>query len=161
MPAAVLIPLITATIGAAGSLAAGAMNKRGDFSDAMEKQSNAMEKQRNVEIAQQNEQAARERRSQIREARIQRAMVENTAAATGQDSGSAAISGGQNATAQAGINIGNINTAQAFSGAMSNARQGVADAQNEGDNPFASLLGGVGISLLNAGLSKTTETIFK
>lgn len=154
MPAAVLIPLITATIGAAGSLAAGAMNKRGDVSDAMEKQ-------RNVEIAQQNEQAARDRRSQIREARIQRAMVENTAAATGQDSGSAAISGGQNATAQAGINIGNINTAQAFSGAMSNARQGVADAQNEGDNPFASLLGGVGISLLNAGLSKTTETIFK
>ena len=155
MPSAVLVPLITATIGAAGSLAAGAMNKRrGDVSDAMEKQ-------RNVEIAQQNEQAARDRRSQIREARIQRAMVENTAAATGQDAGSAAISGGQNATAQAGINIGNINTAQAFSGAMSNARQGVADAQNEGDNPFASLLGGVGNSLLSAGLSKTTESLFK
>lgn len=154
MPAAVLVPLITATIGAAGSLAAGAMNKRGGFSDAMEKQ-------RNVEIAQQNEQAARDRRSQIREARIQRAMVENTAAATGQNAGSAAISGGQNATAQAGINIGNINTAQAFSGALSNARQGVADAQNEGDNPFASLLGGVGNSLLSAGLSKTTESLFK
>ena len=154
MPSAVLVPLITATIGAAGSLAAGAMNKRGDVSDAMEKQ-------RNVEIAQQNEQAARDRRSQIREARIQRAMVENTAAATGQDAGSAAISGGQNATAQAGINISNINTAQAFSGAMSNARQGVADAQNEGDNPFASLLGGVGNSLLSAGLSKTTESLFK
>ena len=154
MPSAVLVPLITATIGAAGSLAAGAMNKRGDVSDAMEKQ-------RNVEIAQQNEQAARDRRSQIREARIQRAMVENTAAATGQDAGSAAISGGQNATAQAGINISNINTAQAFSGALSNARQGVADAQNEGDNPFASLLGGVGNSLLSAGLSKTTESLFK
>ena len=154
MPAAVMVPLLASVIGAAGSLASGALSKKDNVSDAMNKQ-------RNVEIAQQNEAAARDRRSQIREARIQRAMVANTAGVAGQGGGSAAIVGGQQATAQAGQNIGNINTASSFSSVIGEAKQDVFDAQNQSTSPFASLLGGVGQTLLNVGVQTGVQSIFK
>lgn len=153
MPAAVVVPLIASVVGAAGSLAASSMTNKNDVSDAMDKQ-------RNVEISQQNEQAARDRRSQIREARIQRAMVENTAGAINQGGGSAAIVGGQQATAQAGQNIGAINTASSFASTLGEARQGVVDAQNKGTSPFSTLLGGIGQTIMNTGLEATTKSIF-
>lgn len=154
MPAAVMVPLLASVIGAAGSLASGALSKKDNVSDAMDKQ-------RNVEIAQQNEQAAKDRRAQIREARIQRAIVTNTAGATGQGGGSAAIVGGQQATAQAGQNIGNINTASSFASVIGEAKQDVFDEQNQSESPFANLLGGVGQTLLNVGVQTGVQSIFK
>lgn len=125
------------------------------------KLSDAQKDQQKLEMAMSNEQAARDRRGQIREARIQRAMVANTAAGSGQTGGSAAISGGQAATQQAGINIGNINTAQSNANVLGKAQQRVADAGNATPGIMASLAGGIGGSLMNIGIEKGTESIFK
>lgn len=121
----------------------------------------SQEDQQKLEMAMSNEQAARDRRAQIREARIQRAMVANTAAGSGQSGGSAAISGGQAASQQAGINIGNINTAQSNANVLGRANQRVADASNATPGVMSSLAGGIGSSLMNIGLQKGTESIFK
>jgi hypothetical protein len=114
-------------------------------------------------MAMQNEQAAREKRSQIREARIKRAMVENTAAASGQGSGSAAIMGGQNVTGIAGQNLGNINSALSFSKLQGDANQKMLNAQGMSTSPGAAsqIAGGVGSALMNMGLQQTTKSIFK
>lgn len=121
----------------------------------------AQEDARKMDIALQNEQAARDRRAQIREARIQRAMVDNTAAASGMGGGSAAIVGGQNATQQAGVNIGNINTAQSASKLQGIASQNIANAQNQGPSMLGSLAGSVGSQLMNMGIEQGTKSIFK
>jgi hypothetical protein len=116
-----------------------------------------------VEMAMQNEQAARERRAQIREARVKRAMVANTAAATGQEGSSAAIVGGQAVTGQAGVNIGAINTAQSYANIQGISQQRIADAQSMSTSPGigAQLAGGIGSSLMNIGLTQGTKSIFK
>lgn len=121
----------------------------------------AQKDQQKLEMAMTNEKAARERRGQIREARIQRAMVQNAAATTGQTGSSAAVSGGQAATQQAGINIGNINTATSDANLLGKAQQKVADASNAGPSIGATLAGGVGSQLMSIGLQKGTESIFK
>ena len=121
----------------------------------------AQEKQQRLESAMSNEKAARERRAQIREARIQRAMVENTAATTDQSGSSAAVVGGQAATQQAGVNIGNINTALSQSKILGRAQQDVANAANAPQSITGALAGGIGSSLMNIGLQKGTESIFK
>lgn len=125
------------------------------------KAADAQEKARDVGIASTNEQAARDRRSQIREARIQRAMVQNTAAASGATGSSAPIVGGQAATAQMGQNLGNINTAMSFSRTQGIANQNVANVESEGTSLFGQLAGGVGSQLMNLGLQHGAESIFK
>jgi len=149
-------------IGAAGT-AYSAKQQR----DAAKKQSRAIasagkEKQQ-VEVAMQNEQAVREKRSQIREARIKRAMVENTAAVSGQGTGSAAISGGQNVTGIAGKNMGAINTSLSFANLQGQAEQKMLNAQGMSTTPGAGAMiaGGIGSGLMNMGLQQTTKSIFK
>jgi hypothetical protein len=155
---------------AIGSLvvgAAGAAYSAKSQEDAAKKQRSALrdaqKDNQKVEMAMQNEQAARERRTQIRESRVKRAMVANTAAATGQEGSSAAIVGGQAATAQAGANIGAINTAQSFANIQGISQQRMADAQGMSTSPGigAQLAGGVGSSLMNIGLTQGTRSIFK
>lgn len=149
---------------AVGSLiigAAGTAYSVMDQKKQAEKLSDAQEEKQKLEMAMGNEQAARDRRAQIREARIQRAMVANTAAGSGQSGGSAAISGGQAATQQAGVNLGNIATAQSNANVLGKAQQRVADAGNATPNVMSSLAGGIGGSLMNIGLQKGTESIFK
>lgn len=143
-------------IGAAGTAYSAMEQKKqaGELADAQKDQ-------QKLEMAMSNEQAARDRRGQIREARIQRAMVANTAAGSGQTGSSAAVSGGQAATQQAGINLGNINTAQSRANTLGIAQQKVADAGNATPSIMSSLVGGIGGSLMNIGLQKGTESIFK
>lgn len=123
----------------------------------------AQEAERNIDIAKTNEQAARDRRAQIREARIKRAMVANTAAVSGQGAGSAAITGGQAVTQQAGINVGNINTATSWSNISGAAAQRTANAANASANPSigSQLLGVVGSTLMQMGTQTTVQSIFK
>ena len=121
----------------------------------------AQEEKNKLEMAQTNEQAARERRGQIREARIQRAMVQNSAATSGQSGSSAAIVGGQTATQQAGVNIGNINTATSRANLLGMAQQNVANAANAAPSILGSLAGGIGSSLMNIGLQQGAKSIFK
>lgn len=121
----------------------------------------AEEDARKVEMAAQNEKAARERRAQIREARIQRAQVENVAASTGQTGGSATIVGGQSATQQAGVNIGNINTAKSQANTLGIARQNVVNAQSQGPSMLGSLAGSIGSQLMSVGVQQGTKSIFK
>lgn len=148
--------LISLAVGAAGT--AYSINEQ---KQASRKMASAQNKAQEVELAINQEQAARERRSQIREARIQRAMVANLGATTGQGSGSAAIVGGQAATAQAGQNIGNINTAMSGATSMGQAQQRMVNAQGEGVGAlgqFAGAIGGMGLQLGAQGLS---TSIFK
>lgn len=148
--------LISLVVGAAGT--AYSVTEQHKASNKMAK---AQNKAQEVELAINQEQAARERRSQIREARIQRAMVANLGATTGQGSGSAAIVGGQAATAQAGQNIGNINTAMSGATSMGQAQQRIVNAQGEGVGAlgqFAGAIGGMGLQLGAQGLS---TSIFK
>lgn len=107
-----------------------------------------------IDAAKNQEQAARERRQQIREARIQRAMVDNMAAYSGQSSSSANIVGGQQATATAAQNVGAINSQLAFSTAATSAREDYVSAQYSlpSVSPFATLAGSVGGSMLNKGV---------
>lgn len=121
----------------------------------------AQKDKQKLEIAMQNEQAARDKRSQIREARIQRAVVQNTAASTGQTGGSAAITGGQAATQQAGINIGNINTSMSNANIMGKANQNIADASSATPSIMSSLAGSLGGTLMQMGVQQGTKSIFK
>lgn len=119
----------------------------------------AQKDKQKMEMAMQNEQALREKRAQIREARIQRAMVENLGAVSGQGEGSAAIYGGQQATQQSAVNIGNISTQQSFANVIGTANQEIASAKNQGSSLFGSLAGNVGGMLLSSGVSYGTEKV--
>lgn len=121
----------------------------------------AQDDARKMDIALQGEQAAKDKRAQIREARIQRALVENAAGNTGMTGSSAAIVGGQAATQQAGVNVGNINTAQSVSKLQGIASQNIANAQNQGPSMLGSLAGSIGSQLMSIGMEKGTESIFK
>lgn len=121
----------------------------------------AQEDARKMDIALQNQQAAKDRRAQIREARIQRAMVENTAAGSGMGGSSAAIVGGQNVTQQAGVNVGNINTAQSVSKLQGIANQNIANAQNQAPSMTGAIAGQLGGQLMNIGIEQGTKSIFK
>ena len=149
-------------LGAAGTAYSVSEQKKAAKEQSRAISSAGKEKQA-VEIAMQNEQAARERRAQIREARIKRAMVENTAAASGQGTGSAAITGGQNVTGIAGQNLGNINTALSFANLQGQAEQKLLNATSTSVSTGAGAMiaGGVGSNLLNMGLQTTTKSIFK
>jgi hypothetical protein len=149
---------------AVGSLvlgAAGTAYSVSEQSKQADKLRDAQKKQQKLEMAATNEKAARERRAQIRESRIQRAMVDNAAAASGQTGSSAAIVGGQAATQQAGVNIGNINTATSRAGLLGAAQQNVANAANATPSIMGSLAGGLGSQFMTLGLQKGTESIFK
>ncbi len=149
---------------AIGSLVLGAVGTAYSVSEQSKQADrlrDAQEKQQKLEMAATNEKAARERRAQIREARIQRAMVENTAATTGQTGSSAAIVGGQAATQQAGVNIGNINTATSRANLLGMAQQNVANAANAAPSMLGSLAGGIGNSLMDIGLQQGAKSIFK
>jgi len=149
-------------LGAAGS-AYSANEQRKASKEQSRELRKAQEAERNIDIAKTNEQAARDRRSQIREARIKRAMVANTAAVSGQGAGSGAITGGQAVTQQAGVNVGNINTAMSWSNISGNAAQNTANAANATVSPGvgSQLLGGVGSTLMQMGTQKTVQSIFK
>ena len=118
----------------------------------------AQEKAMAVDLAVQQEAAARERRAQIREARVQRAAVQNLAASTGQQAGSAALAGGQQATAQMGQNLGNINTALSGAAAQTQAQIGITNAQARGGSMFGAIagqLGGMALGMAGQGASKS------
>jgi hypothetical protein len=121
----------------------------------------AQERAMKVDLAVQQEQAARERRAQIREARIQRAAVSNLAAASGQQAGSAAIAGGQQATAQMGQNLGNINTSLAGASAQTQAQIGVINAQSRGQSALGAFAGQFGNMALQYGGQGLAKSIFK
>lgn len=151
------IAAVGAMIAGAGASAYAVTEQKKQAKEVKEAQEDA----RKMDMALQNEQAARDRRAQIREARIQRAMVTNTAAASGMGGGSAAIMGGQTATQQAGVNIGNINTAQSTAKLQGIANQNIANAQNAGPSMMGSLAGAIGGQLMNIGIEKGTNSIFK
>ena len=155
--------LIGAIVGAVGSVFGQSWGQQ-ESNDGYKEMAAVQKQQQAVSMAQTQQEAARDRRAQIREARIKRAMVENTAAATGQGAGSAATVGGQVVTGQAGMNVGNINTATSFSNIKGNLNQDYADAQLKSQTPMSaggSILSSLGQGIMGAGLQSFTKSIFK
>lgn len=95
-----------------------------------------------TERAVQAEQAARSRRRQVAQMLVARANIENTAAASGMSTSSAALTGAQGVTAQAGGNIAQINSAVSNANRISKNQEDVALAGQV--SPWATLAGSVG-----------------
>jgi len=91
-----------------------------------------------------NEKAARERRVQAQKAQQQNATIENMGANTGL-SGSSVIGNAMAAnTAQAGVNVGQINTNQAYGKVQRQDQQAISNAQNQGPSTLETIIGATG-----------------
>lgn len=119
---AAAIPYIVMAAAAAGSAAVADRRQR--------KIEKAQKETRRVEMAIQNEQSARARRQQVAKALVAQSQIANQAAAGGTQASSAAMVSTGGVAAQAGTNIGNINTALAQSNSLSAARQRELNAAN-------------------------------
>ena len=89
----------------------------------------ATEKQASLERAIQGEEATRRRRTTIKEAAIKRAQIENIAGASGQRTGTAAVTSAQQVTGAAAQNIGQIQTGLSIARARTTAQQDIFEAQ--------------------------------
>lgn len=110
----------------------------------------AQEETAAVERAIQGEQSARARRQQIKQARIARADIENIAAVTGQEAGSAAVSGAQATTGTAASNIGAIQKQTAGQAVLSRAQSKLFSEQNAAPSDLS----------VAAGTAKQVASIF-
>ncbi len=91
-----------------------------------------------------NEKAARERRLQAQKAQQQNATIENMGANTGM-SGSSVIGDTQAANAtQSGVNLGYINTNQAYGKVQRQDQQAISNAQNQGPSTMETIIGVTG-----------------
>ncbi len=89
----------------------------------------AQNKQNDLEKARVSDSAARQRRDQIRQARVQQASIQNQAVAqnvVGSSAPIAAVAGVQTST---NLNIGDINTAQAYGDLSSQYAQDIFNLQ--------------------------------
>jgi hypothetical protein len=124
---------------------------------------NRQDEQQATELAIGNKQAARERRSQVQKSLVAQSELENTAAASGLTTSSAAISGGDAVQSQAATNIGDINTSLATGGVLSEAKQRTANAGRT--STLGQVAGAVSSNLMSgaasAGGAAAGKSLFK
>lgn len=109
-------------------------------------QGNNQKKMARAQQQQQQLQVARERTQQVREARIKMAQIQSTAENQGAGSSSGAIGGAESVISQQNTNLTYINNQEALGNKISDAQQGIINAQ--------------GVQTVGAGIAKLGGTVF-